>query len=229
MRFRDYCKYKLVANDIDPKKFITEYTNKYQICIKQVVYGGNDVTNITILRDGTIVQNFSAKFWSKHLPLSDLSLEECGVSGGSFHSEYLNKINISIGLNNYGRLLNIDGDYVAFPNDYGRGNKRNKDGSILRVIVNDKNVGRVIMNDGEEIFFEKLPFEQIDSLREMILWYSKRYNISLKQKYPTQFNYSLNRRALSGKDGVFFSQNYIRTNRPVYLQEELINMLKSIR
>lgn len=74
--------------------------------------------------------------------------------------------------------------------------------------------------------YEQYPKEQIESLRQLLLYWGERYNIDLTY-HDDIFN--VNQRALSGQNGLFSHTSYIQEKTDINPQYDMVEMLKSLK
>lgn len=160
--------------------------------------------------DGELVQAFSSAHWAYHL----------GVS--SSNSLQLNKESIGIELTNWGQLKPLkDGTFV--PADFYKSDESSIDSKFK--ITSEKVVE---YKDGFKgfNFYERYTDEQILSLKKLLLYLCKSYNIT-KTYHEDMFGFS--QKALDGEPGIWTHVS-VRTSGKwdCHPQPELIEMLKSL-
>lgn len=197
------------------KKFYDEKLPKKQIVLHHTVsgpgikgdlktwenYRSNIGTCVVIDRDGTVNQLFSSSRWAWHLGVGKKSLDQ---------------ESIGIELDNWGQLEEKEGNYYAI---YGNNVK----------LSDDKVTYYPTGFRGEQIF-ESYPDAQLKSLGELLLLWSKKYNITLAYNEDM---WDVSERALKGAPGVWSHVSYRpwpsnKNKWDCHPQPELIAMLKTI-
>lgn len=156
------------------------------------------------LNDGKIIQAFSSKYWAYHL----------GVKSSVFNSyglppKVLDKTSIGIEICNWGQLTESGGRFFNYVN------REVPPSEVCELSTPFKNFR----------YFERYTPAQLNSVRELLLYFGKTYNI------PLQYNsdiWQVTNRALTIQPGVF-THNSVRADKiDVFPQPELIQMLKSL-
>jgi len=155
--------------------------------------------------DGTIVQCFSSKHWAYHL----------GVKSHVFKAykvpyKELDKISIGIEICNWGPLELENGKFLNYVN---------------------KEVKKEFVTELAEPFkgykyYHKYSDAQIESVRQLLVYWSKIYGISLKFDYDQLFK--VNTKALKGENGLYTHNSVRKDKNDIYPCPRLINMLKSL-
>lgn len=175
-------------------------------------------TCIIVDYKGIPYQCFSSKYWAHHLGISSSLLKSRGFSDWSSRNVQLNKESISIEIDSWGWLDKVaDNKYKTY---YGN-----------TITLTDDQVVHYPDGYRGKYYYEKYTDEQIKSVGELLLFWSKRYNIPLDYKGDEMFD--INNRALSGEPGVWTHTSF----RPYpeehqkwdcHPQPELISMLRTI-
>ena len=208
----------IVQHNFSAREFVKEVHEKKQIVLHHTVSGDsingdinwwlNDKkrigTCILIARDGTIHQVFSSKYWAYHLGENGKDHIKMGLP---YRRNDMNSIGIEI--DSWGGLKKKDGKWYSSANT---------------VIPSEK------IQEYPEGFrgyygFEKYTDEQIESVRQLLVFWNKTYGI------PLDYNadmWDLSYDALAGKSGVFTHTSYRSDKSDCHPQPELINMLKSL-
>ena len=222
---------KIVHFDFPSSQFIDETTPKKQIYLHHTVSGNNAkaVDNwwestrervavaILIARDGTIYQLFSSEKWAYHLGLDTVIFNENNIPYQS-----LDRISIGIEILNWGALVkHIDGKWYPAAWD-----------KALKKIVPQIRCGEIKevqeYKDGFRGFygFEKYTQAQVESVRQLLCFWNKKYNI------PLDYNsdiWDISKRALLGMSGIFTHASVRKDKSDAHPQPELINMLKNLK
>jgi len=161
-------------------------------------------TCIIIGYDGTPYQLFSSKYWGYHLGIKELDVKKLG-----FQYTFLDDNTIGIEIDSAGGLTKKRGKWYD-------------------------TYGHIISNDDVEEYpdgfrgyfgFQKYSSEQIEALKELLLFWNKRYDI------PLDYNedmWRLSGAALEGKPGIWSHVSYRLDKSDCHPQPELIKMLKSL-
>ena len=162
-------------------------------------------TCVCISRDGTINQGFSSEYWAYHL----------GLPAKAFTSQKLTyrdleKTSIGIEICSWGWLTKKGDKYYTYVN---------KEVPADRVITLDKPYRG-------QLHWEAYTDEQIASVKELLLHWSKRYGI------PTAYSeadmWEVSKKALTNVPGVY-THNSVRADKTDCApQEKLIQMLKEL-
>ena len=161
-------------------------------------------TCVCISRDGEVVQGFSSRYWAYHLGMRSGHFADHGL-------EYRNLDMGSIGIEicNWGWLKERGGEFYTYV-----GSKLPAD----RVERLDKPFR------GHE-YWEAYTDAQIESVRKLLLLWRDQYGIDVSYKEDI---WDVNRRALSGENGLY-THNSVRPDKAdVYPSAGLIKMLKEL-
>ena len=209
---------KIVQHDFTSREYNKAVYDKKQIVLHHTASGNGvngDInwwlkdkkrigTCIIIARDGTIHQVFSSKYWAYHL----------GENG---------KDHVSLGL----RYRRNDMESIGIEIDSWGGLKKKGDDwvSYTEKVVSKENVQEY--PDGFRGYkaFEKYTPEQIESVRQLLVFWNERYDIPLSYD---EHIWDINRAALSGKPGVYTHVSYRSDKSDCHPQPELIEMLKEL-
>ena len=155
--------------------------------------------------DGEIVQGFSSKHWAYHL----------GVKQEVFRSykipwRNLDQSSIGIEICNWGQLELKNGKFYNYVNGE----------------VNWTNVTTLEKPYKGHKHFHKYSDAQIESVRQLLLYWKDVYKIDITFDYNKMF--TVNTEALSGKNGLY-SHNSVRKDKiDIYPCPRMIAMLKSL-
>lgn len=155
--------------------------------------------------DGEIVQAFSSKHWAYHL-----GIKTDVFTAYNLPAVNLDRISIGIEICNWGQLEKKGNKFVNYVN---------------REIPSDQVTTLEKPHKGYK-HFHKYTDAQIASVKELLLYWSGKYNINLLFDYDQMF--SVNKKALSGEDGLFTHNSYRRDKMDIYPCPRMINMLKTL-
>ena len=213
----------IIQVDFPDDQYYKYQTDKNQITLHHTVSGqgvNGDIawwrstaarvaTAIIVGWDGKIYQCFSTKYWGHHLG--------CKTSNNTA----LNKAAIGVEIDAWGGLVRN-----------GRGWYPAKWDSNLKKFVANKNV-QPIQNvqtypNGFRGFygFEKYTDEQIESVRQLLVFWGERYGIPLDY-HEDMWDYS--EKAMKGTSGIWTHVSYRKDKSDCHPQPELIQMLKSLK
>lgn len=155
--------------------------------------------------DGEIVQGFSSAHWAHHL----------GVKTEVFKSRKLpwvnlDKLSIGIEICNWGALDYENGKFLTYVDS----------------VVKPEDVVTLDIPFKGKIHFHKYTDAQIESTRQLLLYWKDIYNIDLTYDYNQLF--TVNDKALKGENGLYTHNSYRKDKIDVVPQENLIKMLKSL-
>ena len=209
---------KIVQHDFTSREYNKAVYDKKQIVLHHTASGNGvngDInwwlkdkkrigTCIIIARDGTIHQVFSSKYWAYHL----------GENG---------KDHVSLGL----RYRRNDMESIGIEIDSWGGLKKKGDDwvSYTEKVVSKENVQEYPDEFRGYKAFEKYTPEQIESVRQLLVFWNERYDIPLSYD---EHIWDINRAALSGKPGVYTHVSYRSDKSDCHPQPELIEMLKEL-
>lgn len=223
----------IVQHNFSSKEYVEAIFPKRQIVLHHTVSGDSvngDITwwlkdkkrvgtCILIAHTGTIHQVFSSKFWAYHLGENGKDHIHMGLK---YQRNDMNSIGIEI--DSWGGLCKhvITGEW--HPAKWDKVAKRMVANDRVKAIPKDQ------VQEYPEKYrgffgFEKYTTEQIESLRQLLVYWGEVYDIPLTYD-DTMWDLSKN--ALSGKAGVYSHTSYRSDKSDVHPQPELIEMLKSL-
>jgi len=202
---------------IDFNNYKREDVNKSQIYLHHTAGGpsGEQVyqfwqsdavpvaTSVVISRDGTIIQGFHSQYWAFHLGLSNKHFADMSVP-----YKNLDRTSIGIELCSYGWAKYENGQYLNYVN--GKINKAD----IVELETPYKGYK----------FWQGYTEAQIQSVCELLELWKTRYGIDIKYR-PEQM-WSVNKKALSGENGLF-THNSVRGDKSDVFPD--INLIKSLK
>lgn len=156
--------------------------------------------------DGEIVQCFSSKYWAYHL----------GIKGDVFKAykvkhQILDKISIGIEICNWGQLDKIGPKFYNY---------------VDREVPTSQVTELVTPYKGYK-YFHKYSDAQIESTRQLLLYWNKVYNIDLSYDYTQMF--SVNTKALKGENGLYSHNSYRKDKIDIYPCPRMIDMLTKLK
>lgn len=208
---------KIVQHNFADKEYKKEQFPKTQVVLHHTVSGNSingDInwwlkdgkrigTCILIARDGTIHQVFSSKYWAYHLGEVTKDFKKVGLS---YKRHDMNSIGIEI--DSWGALKKKDGVWKSYTGE----------------TVQDENVQEYPEGYRGYYGFEKYTDEQIESVRQLLVFWNVLYGIPL---HYNEDMWGLSKGALSGKSGVYTHTSYRSDKSDCQPQPELIEMLKN--
>lgn len=216
---------KLNLSEIEQRSFPSnKYFNtkidKKQIVLHHTVSGlgvTGDITHwihskfrmgtcVIIERDGKINQVFSSSFWAYHLGVPTSTYRKMKVPYKRW-----DMASIGIEIDSYGGL------------------KWNKTKEQWETVYGNRIDPENVLEYKEGFrgyyAFEKYTDEQIESVRQLITFWSEKYGIPMD--YNTDM-WDVSKNALSGKPGVWSHTSYRFDKSDIHPQQEVIDMLKSL-
>ena len=202
---------KIKTVDFPSDQYVRKETKKEQIVLHHTVSSvgvKGDInwwlkdkrriaTAIIIHHDGTPYQCFSTKYWAYHL----------GVKGGSF----LDMHSIGVEIDSAGGLKKRESG--GWEDIYGR-------------YIEDSRVVEYKKGFRGYYAFEKYTGEQIETLRQLLLFWNDRYGIPLDYNESMWDKSSI---AIDGEPGIWAHVSFRSDKSDVHPQIELINMLRSLK
>lgn len=214
---------EIIQVDFPNDQYIRESYNKNQIVLHHTVSGqgvGGDLawwrktasrigTAIIVGWDGKIYQCFSSKYWAYHLGLRTSS------------NKALNKGSIGVEIDAWGGLVRTNRKW--YPAKWDTDLKKMVANTRVSPIQNVQ-----VYPEGFRGFygFEKYTDEQIESVRQLLVFWNERYDIPLDY-HEDMWDYSEN--AMEGKKGIWTHVSYRKDKSDCHPQPELIEMLKSLK
>lgn len=168
----------------------------------------NDVkvgTFVAIAGNGQIVQGFSSKYWAYHLGLKSSVFTRHDLPYIS-----LDQISIGIEICNWGYLTERNGRFYNYVN---------KEVPLKEVTILDK------AYKGYQAW-HKYSDEQIESVRKLLLYLGETYKIDLTYHEDI---FEVNKRALSGKNGLFTHNSVRKDKSDIYPCPRMIKMLRELK
>lgn len=219
--------------DFPNNQYYRQKTDKNQIVLHHTVSGqgvNGDInwwrqtssriaTHIIIDWKGEIYQCYSSKYWGHHLGVQSGFLASKGFTDYRSRNVKLNKSSIGIEIDAWGGLVEHLGKWYPAKWD------SNKKAMIANTSFNPiKNVQTYDQKFRGFYGFEKYTDEQIEAVRQLIVFWNERYGIPLDY-HNDMWDVSLN--ALSGRDGIWTHVSYRPDKSDCHPQPELIEILKN--
>jgi len=198
-----------LIKDFPVDQYYPQSTDKNQIVLHHTVSGPGvfgDVnwwkqtperiaTHFIIARDGTIYQCFNSRYWAHHL----------GVKTSVFR-----KFN----LRNTNRLLNAGSISIEYDSWGGVDNNTRYHGPVEHYPKGYRGYTK----------FERYTAEQIESSRQLLEYFGKKYDIPLSYNADM---WDVSKRALQGTPGVWSHGSFRPDKSDCHPQPELVEMLQS--
>ena len=211
---------RIISKAFPIGKYFRQAYNKNQAVLHHTVSGegvAGDITHwikskfrigtcVIVGRRGDINQVFSSKYWAYHLGVQGWVYRKLGIK---YNRRDMNSIGIEI--DSYG-ALKWSKSNLRWENVYGGH-------------VQDGNV--ITYPEGFRGFyaFERYTTEQIESVRQLLVYWNKRYGIPL---YYNAGMWDVSREALGGKAGIWAHTSFRYDKSDCHPQKELIEMLKGL-
>jgi len=210
---------KIIKVDFPVEQYIPRITEKNQIVLHHTVSPSNSVkgdiatwlrsklriaTCMIIDEDGTPFQCFSSKYWAYHLGIKSSVFKKHNIK-----YELLDDNSIGIEIDSAGGLTKKGGEWYDTYN---------------HKLSDDKVVEYPDAYRGYHAF-QKYTNEQIETVRELLVFWNKRYGI------PLDYNedmWDVSENALKGTPGIWSHTSYRSDKSDIHPQKELIDMLKKL-
>lgn len=214
---------EIITVEFPDNQYIKQVQEKKQIVLHHTVSGqgvNGDInwwrktsdrvgTAIIIGWDGKIYQCFSSKYWGYHLGLH------------RNNNKILNQQSIGIEFDAWGGLVESDSKW--YPAKWDKINKVIIPNTKIKPVENVQ-----VYDEKYRGFygFEKYTDEQIEAVRQLLVFFNEIYNI------PLDYNedmWDVSTDALTGKAGVWSHVSFRQDKSDCHPQPELIEMLKSLK
>lgn len=183
------------------KMWNTDDRGKIATCI---TISGKGLSKDTF--DGEICQAFSSKFWGYHLGIKPDVFRAMGVP-----YQRLDKLSIGIEICNWGPLTFKEGTFYNYVN---------REVPINQVCALEKPYKGYS-------YYHAYTDAQIESVRQLLIYWNKIYNIPLD--YIEADMWTVSKNALSGVAGVYTHNSYRKDKSDISPQPKMIEMLKSLQ
>jgi len=212
---------KIISVDFPEDQYIPRETKKNQIVLHHTVSPNNSVkgdiaswvnskpriaTCIIVGGDGTPYQLFSSKYWGYHI----------GIKAKVFKD-----LNLPYQL--------LDDNAIGIEIDSAGGLTKREDGKWYDAYgyhIPDYDVVEYPEGYRGYYGFQKYTSMQIETVKELLLFWKDRYNISLEYN-EDMWDVSID--ALKGKSGVWTHTSFRSDKSDCHPQPELVKMLKSLK
>lgn len=234
----------IAAVDFPENKFYPNEYSKKQIVLHHTVSGPGvrgDInhwlsltdriaTCIIIGSDGIANQCFSSKYWAHHLGVKSTYLQAQGYTDWTTRNVELNRSSIAIEIDNWGGLVLGDGKPQQF------GLKSDGTPNMINTEVGKYYAayGNAVTCEVQEYsqpfrgykFYEKYSEAQIKTVGELLLLWHIKYAIPLDYHEDM---WDISKNALSGKSGIWSHTSYRLDKSDIHPQNDLIDMLKTLK
>lgn len=222
---------KIVKVDFPANQYFKQDFQKTQICLHHTVSGPGVMGDISywkstpdriatcmiIDRNGTPYQCFSSKYWGYHLGVRNEDIISANISNYT----RLDLTTIGVELDSWGPLLEHT-DHKYYPVEFDK-KKRKYIPNIKAKPVDDY----IIYDAPYRNFnvFEKYTDEQIESLRQLLIYWGSYWKIPLRYNEDM---FDLSYSALSGVPGIWSHSSYRLDKSDINPYPPLVQMLKSL-
>lgn len=155
--------------------------------------------------DGEICQAFSSKYWAYHLGIKGEVFKAYGVP-----HQILDKIAIGIEICNWGQLEKIGDKFYNY---------------VDREVPANQVTELETPYKGHK-YFHSYTDAQIESVKQLLLYWRLVHGIDLSYDYNQMF--TVNKKALSGENGLFSHNSYRKDKIDIYPCPRMIEMLKGL-
>lgn len=215
----------ILQYDFPPEQYMMEETAKTQIFLHHTAGNPNAVqvfdwwvsnaekvgTCVSISGnspktiDGQIVQGYSSKYWAYHLGLKSEVFKKFKLP-----FKWLDKNSIGIEICNWGQLTKTARGWETY----------------VGTLVDESEVVEYSKKFRGYSHYHKYTDAQIESVRQLLVYWSKIYGIPISYKGDQIFD--LDKRALSGESGVYTHCSVRSDKNDIHPQPEMLSMLKSL-
>ena len=187
-------------------------------------------TCIIVDDKGVANQCFSSKYWAHHIGVKSTFLKDQGFTDWSTRNVELNRSSIAIEIDNWGGLILGDGTTKQF------GLNEDKTPHMVNTVVGKYYAayGNAVTCDVQYYstafrgynYYQKYNEAQIKTVGELLLLWNIKYGIPLDYKDAM---WDINHNALAGESGVWTHVNYRTDKSDIHPQENMIEMLKTLK
>ena len=167
------------------------------------VIGGKPYRSSDSWADGELIQAFSSKYWAYHLGVNYNNMPP-----GSVNSKILNSESIAIEICNFGYLNYHDGHFMTYVN----------------TIVPESEVMEV--NYKGRQYWHKYTDAQLETLRELLLYLTDKFEISREYKGIEMFR--LDMRAFEHENGIWSHSSVRKDKTDIYPDPRIIAILEQL-
>ena len=192
------------ASSGNAENIISGWNNNIDKIGTSYIINGKAKDNIKY-KDGDIIQCFPDNMWAYHLGIKSEVFKKYGIP-----YQALDKTSIGIEIANWGPLTKqTDGTFKNY---------------VGGVVPNED-----VIDLGKEFrghqYYNKYTEEQINSLKDLIIYLCDKYKISKKYN---EGMWDVNQGCLNGANGIFSHTSVRHDKYDCFCQPSLINMLKSL-
>jgi hypothetical protein len=225
---------KIIQVNFPINQYYKEVTDKKVVVLHHTVSGrGVDgdinswlataekvATAFVIDNQGGIHQCYSSDFWAHHLGVKAEILKSKGYSDYGNRNTMLNKQSIAIEIDSWGGLCQSGTNW--YPAKFNPSNGKYEANKGIKPVENVQ-----VYDKGYRGFygFEKYTVEQIESVRQLLVFFKEKHNLPLKYNEDM---FEVSKNALDGKPGIWSHSSYRADKSDIHPQPELIAMLKSL-
>jgi len=228
---------KIVVIGFPPDQYYREETQKNQIVLHHTCSGKGakgDInwwltdkrriaTHIIIDWKGTPYQLFSSRYHAHHIGVTRKFLQKEGFTDWNTRNVELNKHSIGIEIDSWGGLVKKDNKW--YPAKWDRLKRKHVANTRISFIPN-KRVEKYPNGYRGFYGFEKYTKEQIDTLKQLLLYWNEKYYIPLNYHKDM---WDVNLDAIAGLNGIWSHTSYRSDKSDIQPQKELIEMLKGLK
>ncbi len=222
----------IVSVDFPQSDYFPEVTNKTQVCLHHTASGkgvkgdlsqflkpGKIATPI-IVGHSEVYRLHSTRHWGYHLGIKKAVFKKYAIP-----YQNLNKTCIGLEIDNWGPLKLIDGEYRAWVNDFGEGDRKDRNGDSIKVVVDQANV--ITYDEAFRGYqhYERYTEFQIESVSWLLKYWADYHDI------PLHYNsdmWDVSENALKGSPGIYTHVSYRSDKSDCHPQPELIEMLNKL-
>ena len=214
---------EIITVTLPEDQYIREAYDKKQIVLHHTVSGqgvNGDIawwrqttdrvgTAVIVGWDGKIYQCFGSKYWAYHLGLK------------TSNNKKLNQETVGIEIDAWGGLVRFN--RLWYPAKWDKNLKKMVANTSVAPVQNVQ-----VYEQGFRGFygFEKYTDAQIETVRQLLVFWNERYKIPLDYK-EDMWDYSKN--AMNGESGVWTHVSFRKDKSDCHPQPELVKMLKSLK
>ena len=178
-------------------------------------------TAIIVDWKGDIYQCFGSKYWGHHLGVKKSFLKSKGFADYDTRNVELNKESIGIEIDAWGGLVRTNRQW--YPAKWDKDLKKNVANTSVAPI---QNVQEYPQGFRGFLGFEKYTDEQIEAVRQLLVFWNERYKIPLVYHEDM---WDVSKKALGGDGGIWTHVSFRSDKSDCHPQPELIQMLKSLK
>lgn len=231
VEFNDFIN-SIEDNILPESDYVVEIHEKTQHCIHHTASGkgvSGDIRHFskpgriitpTIIGHDSVVRLHDHKYWGYHLGIPKSQFNKMGIA-----YQRLDKICIGTEIDSWGPLKLINGEFRAWPNEYGTGTAKERAGKTIKVVVPENEVIEYADGFRGYNFFQKYTDFQIGTLEYLCKYYNDKHGIPMNYRGDM---WDVCEDALKGVPGTYTHVSYRPDKSDCHPQPELISMLKSL-